>query len=212
MDNQRGPQPFPLPLPASLLSYNELFPREPAETVRRLEQQFKKREFDPVCALLLAWFHHETGDVAKASLYAVKAKLMAPGSPFFRFTPYYLDHPEQFEARVPEAPFEGELPGFFVDRMLSLDELIERLSGGDVNRISLQEGRSGALSETEGLVTEPEAGHVFATETLAAIYESQGEREKAAQVYALLRERLPERADVFTQKIESLREETDTSP
>jgi tetratricopeptide (TPR) repeat protein len=198
-------------LPPSLESYNELFTREPSEAIKRLENQFRKREYDPVCAILLAWFYKGVGDSATASDYAVKAKLFAPGSPSLAFSPYHLDHPEHFDANLPLDAYSGELPGFFVDRTLSLDELIERLSSGDSGKITLQETRVTQSMDADSPVEERSDNHVFATETLAKIYESQGELEKAAQVYELLLERSPDKAGEYSLKVEALRSGNETS-
>jgi tetratricopeptide (TPR) repeat protein len=205
MEKNQELQPFPLPLPPSLASYNDLFMREPQEAIKRLENQFRKREFDPVCSILLAWFYHEVGNRKIATEYAIKAKLYSPGSPLLMFSSYYLDHPEKFEAFVPVDVYEGEKPGFFVDRTLSLDELIERLSSGDNSKIVLNDGSTPASGQSEPMVTEGPVTEVFATETLATIYESHGELEKAAQVYDQLIASKPEKADYFRLKIESLR-------
>lgn len=205
MDNRQGHRPFPLPLPPSLQSYSELFQREPHEAIKRLENQLRKREYDPVCTILLAWFHKEIGDSSTASYYAIKAKLFAPGSPFLSFSSYYLDHSDQFDASVPLDAYEGELPGFFVDRTLSLDELIERLSSGDNSKISLQESHTEPVSDSETIIGDSADGQLLATETLAKIYEAQGAHEKAAQVYEALMAKNPGKADEYLNIIASLR-------
>jgi len=209
MDKNQELRPFPLPLPPSLESYNELFMREPYESIKRLENQFRKREFDPVCSILLAWFYHVVGSGDIARDYAIKAKLYSPGSPFLMFGPYYLEHPENFEAIVPQDVYEGEKPGFYVDRTLSLDELIERLSSGDNSKIVLNDGAAAAQQQTESTSTDQSKEEVFVSETLATIYESQGELSKAAEVYELLIVSKPDKADYYNLKIESLRSATD---
>jgi tetratricopeptide (TPR) repeat protein len=198
-------RPFPIPLPPSLESYNELFLRDPNEAIKRLENQFRKREFDPVVALLLAWFYHVTGEHKASVDYALKAKLYSPGSPFLMFSPYYLDHPEKFEAKVPQDVHEGEQPGFFVERTLSLDELIDKLSSGDNSKIVLQDGATQTSGSSEAISTDVENGEIFATETLAKIYESQGELTKATQVYELLIASKPEKAEEYGLRIKHLK-------
>lgn len=204
MDHKQALKPFPLTLPPSLVSYNELFVREPAEAIKRLENQFRKREYDPVCALLLAWFYRETGDVDTSDAYSLKARFFSPGSPFMAYSPFYLDHPEQFEAEVPQDAYENELPGFYVDRTLSLDELIERLSSGDASKISLQES-DGSVPVENRDGSENAGEDLFATETLAKIYESQGKLEAAAKVYEQLMVSKPAKSDEYRDKVESLR-------
>jgi tetratricopeptide (TPR) repeat protein len=205
MDKNLDLQSFPLPLPPSLESYNELFMREPHEAIKRLEAQFRKREFDPICAVLIAWFYYEIGDHKIAGEYSLKAKLCSPGSPFLMYSPYYLDHPLKFEATIPQDVYEGELPGFFVDRTLSLDELIDKLSSGESSKIVMQDGSSHVQLQTDLNPTENTHEEVFATETLARIYESQGELKKAAQVYEILIGSKPEKAEEYSLKIASLK-------
>lgn len=204
MKPKQAPKPFPLTLPPSLVSYNELFVREPAEALKRLENQFRKREYDPVCALLLAWFHREMGDLESSGAYSQKARLFSPGSPFLAHSPYYLDHPEQFETVVPTDAYEIELPGFYVDRTLSLDELIERLSSADAGKITLHDTDGSASGEWNDGSSESD-GNEFATETLAKIYESQGKLEEAAKVYEQLMANTPSKTDEYLVKIEALR-------
>ncbi len=209
MDKNQEFRPFPFPLPPSLESYNDLFMREPIKAIKRLENQFRKREFDPVCSILLAWFHREVGAVDSSRDYAIKAKLYSPGSPFLMFSPYYLEHPDNFEAVVPQDVYEGEKPGFYVDRTLSLDELIERLSSGDNSKIVLNDETAASHGQTDSTSTEQSKQELFVSETLATIYESQGELGKAAEVYERLIASKPDKADYYNHKIESLRSAKD---
>ena len=82
MNRSHLPAPFPLPLPESLKSYDDLFQRDPEEAVRRLETQARKRGPDAVCALLLAWFHLHLGNRTEALEQAARARSFAPGSLF----------------------------------------------------------------------------------------------------------------------------------
>lgn len=204
MNPKQANRPFPLALPPSLVSYNELFVREPVEAIKRLENQFRKREYDPVCALLLAWFYREAGDVDTSDAFAQKARLFSPGSPFLAYSPFYLDHPENFDAVVTQEAYESDLPGFYVDRTLSLDELIERLSSGDAGKISLQEADGSSPVENRDN-SDGADENLFATETLAKIYESQGKFDAAAKVYEQLMVSKPSKSDEYRDKIESLR-------
>jgi len=194
---------FPLPLPASLASYNELFVKSPDEAIKRLEAQFKKRVSDPICAVLLAWFYYQTEQTDKALDYAVKAKVFAPGSPGMNFAPYFLEHPSGFDAWIPDTPYTTELPGFYVDRALSLDELIERLSSAEASKIMITEhGNSDTevdLGEDNPPITP------FATETLAGIYEKQGEIDLAIVVYEQLLSNGGDKTEHYQGKIEQLR-------
>lgn len=194
---------FPLPLPASLSSYNELFVKSPAEAIKRLEAQFKKRLSDPICAILLAWFYYQTGDREKALDYAVKAKVFAPGSPSLSFAPYFLEHPSGFEAWTPETAYSIELPGFFVDRALSLDELIERLSAADSSKITLTDHAS--RDSEVNFDDHTPSTESLATYTLADIYEKQGEIDRAISVYEQLFNQGGEKSEFYRTKIEVLR-------
>lgn len=193
---------FPLTLPASLISYNEMFQQDASEAIKRLEAQAKKRGNDPLCYLLLAWFYLHTGNREKAYDQSRKARCFAPGSPFLEYVVYMLEHPDGFDVNVPDHPFEGELPGFFMDRALSLDELIERLSDSDSTRFTMSESRTTTSIDFDAQDADDS---FFATETLAKIYESQGEKSKAIAVYERLLETDPDKSDLFTQHIERLK-------
>jgi tetratricopeptide (TPR) repeat protein len=209
MSNAEDLKTFPLPLPASLSSYNELFAKSPNDAIKRLEAQFKKRLGDPICAVLLAWFYYQTSQRQKAMEYAVKAKVFAPGSPSMGFAPYFLEHPSGFEAWTPETAYSIELPGFFVDRALSLDELIERLSSADSSKIVLTEHSS--VETDMSFNDHPSAGgSILATETLAGIYEKQGETQLAISVYRQLLDQGGEKSDYYRSKIEALQSKAST--
>jgi hypothetical protein len=203
MSRNQDVRPFPLPLPASLASYNELFVKSPEEAIKRLEAQFKKRVSDPVCSVVLSWFYYQTDQPKRAMEYAVKAKFFAPGSPSMSFAPYFLEHPTGFEAWTPEHTYSTELPGFFVDRALSLDELIERLSSAESSKIMITE-HSDVSVDTE---IEQGEGPIapYATETLANIYEKQGETELALAIYEILLTKGGDKADHYQSKIDQLR-------
>ncbi len=198
--------PFPLPLPASLKSYDDMFQRAPREAVRRLEAQSKKRGNDAVCSLLLAWFHHQLGDGTLAREQVARARSFAPGSLFMEFASYRLFHPDGFEAWLPDDPQMGHAPGFFVERTLSLDELIERLSDSDAARITLSETPPDVDAD---LSQSPFAAEEMATETLAAIYEKQGKLDEAAVVYERLLKAHPDREAHFRERLNHIRRVAD---
>ncbi|MCH8567375.1 MAG: tetratricopeptide repeat protein [Balneolales bacterium] len=200
---------FPLELPESLKSHLELFDKDPEKALSMLERHLKRRGNDAVGFFLLGWFHLKKGNREKAGLYAIKAKIFAPGSPFFAYLPYFFQHPDHFQAWIPQnaVNMSGNLnsvPGsalnvthsnrFFVD----LDQLITKLSKPETSRISLSEA-------SKDLKHAPfRKGEGIATSTLAKIYEDQKQYKEAIKVYEKIAERNPERRDICESEISRL--------
>lgn len=218
-------KPFPLPLPPSLASYHEFFFREPEECLRRLEMQIKRRGYDAVGCLLMSWLYLQRGDENKGFEYARLAKAAGPGSRMMDFAPYLVQHEKAFDAWLPEQAYAGELSAFFVDRTLNLDDLIEKLSLAESTRITLNDPVSPALpggsssdigSTPKGPSTtndnaspEPASDEVnlideIYTETMARIFELQGNYAKAIDILERLKLKDPERASYFQEKIDQL--------
>jgi tetratricopeptide (TPR) repeat protein len=183
---------FPFTLPKSLESHLELFEKDAAKAIHSLERHLKRRAYDAVGHLLLAWFYHSNGDRESAQELAIKAKTFAPGSPFFENLPYYFSHPKGFDAWLPDtandyytimrsAPKKNRL---YVD----LDGLISKLSAIESSKIEVKDDAPvNPAKSVQNYVDE------IATETLARIYEGQNELEKAIKVYQKIKERQPER-------------------
>lgn len=197
---------FPFTIPQSFSSYAEQFEHHPEKTIGRLEQQLKKQGPNAVGYFLLAWFHHLRDRREEAVRYAHRARIHAPGSPFFRKLHYYLSHPKQFEAWTPQEEWNhsrarirdagSQAP------VMDLDRLIDRLSRVETRRI-----RPGKRSKNLPAPIS-RAGNVedIISDTLADIHASQGKIELAIQTYRRLKDRNSEKEAYYREKIERLEE------
>ena len=197
---------LPFDLPKSLVSYAEHFEQKPQNAIHRLERQLGKRGPDAVGHFLLAWFYHLQGRKEEAVEQALKAKIFAPGSPFFEKLHYYLVHPEHFDAWTPESGSMGQSKtGSKIPEagpVLNLDALIEKLAGVESERITLSEDRQAKPSLS------PEAGDTddIASDTLANIHETQGKTEAAIRTYTRLKKLNKHKKEYYDEKIAELKE------
>lgn len=195
---------FPFTIPPSLNSYVEQFDADPARMTRKLERHVSRRDPDAVGHFLLAWFHYVVGNQNKAIAEALKAKTYAPGSPLMEHLHYYLLHPEQFNAKIPEISKIGRkvlVQGSRSAQILDLDRLIELLEAVESQRLnySYEEVSDEDLSQNSSDVTE------IISETLARIHEAQGNKKEAIHMYERLVTVNEEKADTYTSKIEELK-------
>jgi hypothetical protein len=195
---------LPFTIPPSLNSYVEQFDTDPVRMTRKLERQVAKRDPDAVGHFLLAWFHHVQGSQNKATAEALKAKTYAPGSPLMEHLHYFLLHPEQFEAKIPQSGKKGKkvlVQGSRTAQILDLDRLIELLEAVESQRVnySYEEVSDEDLSEDSSDVAE------IISETLAKIHEAQGNKKEAIHMYERLVIVNEEKADTYTSKIEELK-------
>lgn len=198
---------LPFNLPKSLVSYAEYFREDPLNTTVRLKQQLKKRGPDAVGHFLLAWFYHMMGRSEEAIEQAIKAKIYAPGSPFFEKLHYYLVHPDSFEAWTPQttpADYNRSSDG---NRdhgpVLNLDALIEKLAEVESARISLSPDK---IKDTDhSLSKNPDETDDIASDTLANIHEAQGKTEAAIRTYKRLKKLNKEKKDFYKEKISALK-------
>lgn len=201
---------LPFDIPKSLASYVEQFDEDPNKATARLEEQLKKRGPDAVGHFLLAWFYHIMDMNEEAIEHALKAKIYAPGSPFFGKLHYYLAHPNTFEAWEPQIHVSAKTPATG-DRqepgpVLDLDALIEKLSEVESKRIKVMPELSGISSSPARPATEEEDNvDDIASETLASIHETQGKTEAAIQTYKRLKQLNKEKKDFYKQQITRLR-------
>ena len=191
---------FPFTIPPSLNSYVEQFDADPARMIRKLERHVSRRDPDAVGHFLLAWFHYLEDNQNKAIAEALKAKTYAPGSPLH----YYLLHPEQFNAKIPEISKIGRkvlVQGSRSAQILDLDRLIELLEAVESQRLnySYEEVSDEDLSQNSSDVAE------IISETLARIHEAQGNKKEAIHMYERLVTVNEEKADTYTSKIEELK-------
>jgi len=203
---------LPFEIPKSLTSYAEHFEDEPIKATKRLKKQLKKRGPDAVGHFLLAWFYHLEGMNEQAVDEALKARIFAPGSPFFQKLHYYLSHPQAFEAWTPErVPRSNNTPSISSNRgpVLDLDNLIQRLSNMESKRIKPDED---AVADGEPSKKADKTDDVddIVSETLAKIHEQQGKLDAAIRAYSQLKNVRQENADHYQEQInrlEKLKEE-----
>ncbi|MBK98694.1 MAG: hypothetical protein CL672_07890 [Balneola sp.] len=195
---------FPFTIPPSLNSYVEQFDVDPSRMTRKLERQVSRRDPDAVGHFLLAWFHYLEGNQNKAIAEALKAKTFAPGSPLMEHLHFYLLHPEQFNAKIPQNSKIGRkvlVQGSRSAQILDLDRLIELLEAVESQRVnySYKDVSDEDLSENSSDVAE------IISETLARIHEAQGNKKEAIHMYERLVTVNEEKADTYTSKIEELK-------
>ncbi len=200
---------LPFHIPKSLASYAEQFNEDPEKAASRLKLQLKKRGPDAVGHFLLSWFYHIMDRNEDALEYALKAKIYAPGSPFLDKLHYYLAHPNRFDAwkpQTPSYPYDAPAPED-VSRpepvLEDLDALIEKLSKVESQRIKVSPELPGAPSPAK--VDVDDNVDDIASETLAAIHETQGKTEAAIQTYKRLRKLNEEKKDFYKQQITRLK-------
>ena len=196
---------LPFDLPKSLVSYAEHFQQKPQNAILRLERQLGKRGPDAVGHFLLAWFYHLEGRNEEAVEQALKAKIYAPGSPFFENLHYYLVHPDRFDAWTPETgtTVQGKsgTKSSEAGPVLNLDALIEKLAEVESERITLSEDRQIKPSFSS------EAGDTddIASDTLANIHETQGKTEAAIRTYTRLKRLNKNKKEYYEEKIAELK-------
>lgn len=197
---------LPFKLPKSLVSYAEHFEQHPLKAINRLERQLNKRGPDAVGYFLLAWFYHLQNRNEDAIRQALKAKICAPGSPFFEKLHYYLVHPESFDAWTPESARFGRSKSTGSDTetgpVLNLDALIEKLADVESDRITLEPGKSKKTSLPSGSGETDD----IASDTLAGIHETQGKMEAAIRTYTRLKKLNKHKEEFYDEKISELKE------
>lgn len=201
---------LPVQLPPSLASHAELYTTDPGKALARLKQHLRRRGNDPVGYMLLALMYKLQGEEQNALLNAQKARIFAPGSMFMKKLPYFLSHPGIFKAwtqREKETvPFK---PADQNDFLKNIDNLIDILSDAEPRKIRL----SGDDVPGEDHVEATNKMAVgIATETLASIYEMQGNTEKAIDTYKRIAAREPSRAKFCDQQIRRLNESDGDEP
>lgn len=195
---------LPFEIPKSLASYAEHFDKDPLKATTRLKKQLKKRGPDAVGHFLLAWFYHLKGMDDEAVDEALKARIFAPGSPFFEKLHYYLSHPNALEAWTPERSATSKSPsGQTMDHgpVLDLDNLIQKLSAVESTGIK-PESSQPRESREKGKLSDDVSN--MASETLASIHESQGKFDAAIQTYKRLMELKKDKREHYSEQISRL--------
>lgn len=198
---------LPFEIPQSLASYAEHFEDEPRRAITRLKKQLKKRGPDAVGYFLLAWFYHLQDMNEEAVEEALKARIYAPGSPFFRKLHYYLSHPDTFDAWTPTSPSPVSRKQDSTSQrhgpVFNLDSLIEQLS--QLESQSIRPDKELLKGESKEVGNSDDVDNIV-TETLAKIHEKQGKINAAVQSYRRLQELYPDKKDYYQQQIERLEE------
>lgn len=205
---------LPFDIPKSLASYAEHFDDDPLKATTRLKKQLKKRGPDAVGHFLLAWFYHLKGMDDQAVEEALKARIFAPGSPFFQKLHYYLSHPQAFEAWTPEKAAtpskKSSKPTNTPGPVLNLDSLIQKLSAVEDERIRPKENQE-EHGDPNKAVSKDNVDDI-ASETLAQIHEEQGKMDAAIRTYKRLRRSNSQKKDHYTDQIirlQSLKEKNE---
>lgn len=203
---------LPFDIPKSLSSYAEHFDDDPIKATTRLKKQLKKRGPDAVGHFLLAWFYHLKGMDEQAVDEALKARIFAPGSPFFQKLHYYLSHPKAFEAWTPERDASTQKRSSTslseeAGPVLDLDSLIERLSEVESERIKAEKPLE--PSDDNETLSSDNVDDIV-SETLAEIHEKQGKLDAAINTYQRLKKINKENKQRYSDEItrlEKLKEE-----
>jgi len=194
---------LPFKIPKSLASYAEHFDKEPIEATKRLQKQLKKRGPDAVGHFLLAWFYHLEGMDDQAVDEAVKARIFAPGSPFFEKLHYYLSHPNTFEAWTPDSErVSSKKDSQSINEpgpVLNLDSLIQKLASVESKRIRPDE-KEETKEKTDQNVSADDVDDIVSV-TLAQIHERQGKLDAAIRTYERLKELRPNKKDEYQEEI-----------
>ncbi len=202
---------LPFEIPKSLASYAEHYDNDPLKATKRLKKQLKKRGPDAVGHFLLAWFYHLKGMDDQAVEEALKARMFAPGSPFFEKLHYYLSHPNTFEAWTPKGSISSQKKGPISDDhgpVLNLDNLIQKLSTIESKRI--KPGSSESEEPKSNLASSDDVDDIV-SETLANIHERQGKIDAAIRTYEQLKKRNREKRNHYSQQIQRLKKEKEES-
>ncbi|HLR32852.1 MAG TPA: hypothetical protein VK074_10195 [Fodinibius sp.] len=200
---------LPFNISRSLSSYVEHFEEDPEKATHRLKEQLENRGPDAVGYFLLAWFYHLRDMREKAVEEALRARIFAPGSTFFKRLHYYLSHPDQFEAWTsdPVEPRSRPSTSAPIQRgpVLDLDSLIQRLSDVNTHRIQPDKAYSGEMETGKKNPGHNDLGNIV-SETLAKIHEKQGKIDTAIRSYQQLKRIKKEKREYFNQQINRLQD------
>lgn len=197
-------------VPESYQIYLDQFDSDPEGTLTKLENHVSKRNSGAVGYYLLAMLSRKAGRSSDALKFALSAKILAPGSEFFRHFPYYIQHPDYFDAWIPQST--SEKPGKEKPKIDSthpirnLDQLISKISDADTKRIRIPETDKDSENSAEDLSKRSADVDDIVTETLALIHEKQGNYEAAIKVYKQLRLANSSKREYYDEKILQLRQ------
>lgn len=193
------------PIPESYQIYLDQFDSDPEGTLTKLENHVSKRNSGAVGYYILAVLSRKAGRSSDAIKYALSAKIMAPGSEFFRRLPYYMQHPDYFDAWVPEAAPQSNGKGtqkpHSTHPIRDLDKLISKLSKAETKRIKISNSVADPDQSVKDLSEYSADVDDIVTETLALIHEKQGNYQAAIHVFKQLRQSNSSNRDHYDEQI-----------
>ncbi len=196
---------LPFEIPKSLASYVEQYEKKPDKTIKRFKKQLQRRGPDAVGYFVLGWFYFRQKEKEKAVECAVKAKTLAPGSPFFSKLHYFFSHPLLFEAWYNPATIEAAAykGGGRISSRSDLNALIEKLSKVDSKRIKIDSERMANEQVSIEAYDDKEVDGIV-SETLASVHEQQGNYSAAICIYEKLKKIRETRTDFYNERIAKL--------
>lgn len=195
---------LPFQIPKSLASYVEQYEKKPDKTIDRFKRQLKRRGPDAVGFFVLAWFYHQKNEKEKALDCAIKAKALAPGSPFLEKAHYFFSHPDLFNAWRSDTT--NAVSGYSDINFSSgsgLNRLIEKLSDVETKKIKIDLGLEGGENKNQQPYDKKEVDGIV-SETLAKVHEKQGNNDTAIRMYKILRDTNKEKTGLYNEKIKKL--------
>lgn len=198
------------PIPESYQIYLDQFDSDPDGTLTKLENHVSKRNSGAVGYYLLAVLSRKAGRSTDAIKFALSAKILAPGSEFFKRLPYYIQHPDYFDAWVPDSTsqkiFKEKHSPESTHPIRDLDQLISKLSKAESKRIRIPENEKEVKKAAEDLSKRSAEVDDIVTETLALIHEKQGNYEAAIKVFKQLRQSNSSKREHYDEHILRLRQ------
>lgn len=199
------------PIPESYQIYLDQFDSDPDGTLIKLESHVTKRNCGAVGYYILAVLSRNAGRASDAVRYALSAKIMAPGSEFFRRLPYFIQHPDYFDAWVPDRPAhtngsKKKQETQSTHPIKDLDQLISKLSEAETQRIHVPKEDIDAEKSAEDLSKRSADVDDIVTETLALIHEKQGNYAAAINVFKQLRLAKSSKREHYDEQILRLQE------
>ncbi|MFO7845939.1 MAG: hypothetical protein R6V27_05195 [Balneolaceae bacterium] len=204
------------PVPESYQIYLDQFDSDPDGTLKKLENHVSKRNSSAVGYYILAILSRKAGRPDAALRYALSAKIMAPGSKFFKRFPYYIQHADFFDAWIPEpgssSAYQPTTPAADSSHPIrDLDQLITKLSLVEKKRIRVEEDHNKSEDPIDLSKRSAEVDDIV-TETLALIHEKQGNYKSAIKVYKQLRQTKSYNREHYDEQILRLNDKLENDP
>lgn len=192
-------------IPKSYQSYLEQFEADPEKAISRLEKRVEKRQSGAVGYFFLSWLYIKNRNKEKALEAALKAKVLAPGSKFMDRLPYFVQHPQSFNAWQPLiTKSESRKEIRFINQgypIQDLDQLITKLSSVERKHVNFGDMKK----EETDLSKESIAVEDIVTETLAVIHEKQSNYTAAIKSYKQLSKENPAKKEYYSEQIERIK-------